>query len=98
MSEWMVIEVAWLQSGASARLMSCRVPPGSTVAEALRLCMPDDNIDPAHLSLFSRPCTLKTILMPKDRLEVTGPLRIDPKAARHHRVSKQRQAAKRQTQ
>ena len=91
MTEFSVIEVAWLREGAHAQVMSVRVPEHATVADVLAMCFDEQTFAPEHLSVFGQPCTLQTRLQHGDRLEITGPLRVDPKEARHRRVAIQRQ-------
>ena len=41
------------------------------------------------LSIWGEPCTLDSVLEPQDRLEVTKPIRVDPKVARRERFKLQ---------
>lgn len=41
------------------------------------------------LSIWGEPCTLDSVLEPQERLEVTKPIRVDPKVARRERFKLQ---------
>ena len=88
MHELLMIEVCWLEHGATARLISWHMPHGTVVADALQQLFPNQDIEEQHLSCFGKPCTLTTPLSQGFRLEITGPLVIDPKVARQLRATK----------
>jgi putative ubiquitin-RnfH superfamily antitoxin RatB of RatAB toxin-antitoxin module len=68
------------------RLVSLLLPAGSTVADAVRLAMPD--IDPGQhrVGIFSKLKTPETVLREHDRVEIYRPLQADPKDARRKRA------------
>ncbi len=80
--------------------VALRVPAGTTAAQAVErsgLCSAVPQLLGAALDLgiFNRHCAGDTRLRDGDRVEIYRPLLLDPKAARHLRVARKRQAAAR---
>ncbi|EGF32020.1 UPF0125 protein yfjF [Oxalobacteraceae bacterium IMCC9480] len=68
------------------RLVSLLLPAGSTVADAVRLAMPDIALDQHRVGIFSKLKTPETVLREHDRVEIYRPLQADPKDARRKRA------------
>ena len=71
------------------------LPPGSRVADALRLAALDSDfigVDLANspLGIFGRPTPRDRALQQGDRIEIYRPLAADPKAARRERAKQAR--------
>ena len=71
------------------------LPPGSRVADALRLAALDPDfigVDLANslLGIFGRLCRPDHVLQPGDRIEIYRPLAADPKTARRERAKQAR--------
>ncbi|MEB0134546.1 RnfH family protein [Actimicrobium sp. CCC2.4] len=71
---------------AEQRLVSLALPVGSTIADAVRLAMPDMDVDQHRLGIFSKLKTPETVLRAQDRVEIYRPLQADPKDARRKRA------------
>ena len=88
------VEVAYVAPDASY-LVPVSLPAGSTVADAWSasglagripgLVARDDNV-----GIFSKPCSLATLLRDGDRVEIYRPLLADPKEARRRRAALQK--------
>jgi putative ubiquitin-RnfH superfamily antitoxin RatB of RatAB toxin-antitoxin module len=82
-------------------LLECRVPPGATVADALRASNiqalhPELDLATCKLGVFGKLAQLQTPLADLDRVELYRPLTVDPKVARQRRVEKIRAAGSRE--
>jgi putative ubiquitin-RnfH superfamily antitoxin RatB of RatAB toxin-antitoxin module len=69
------------------------VPAGATVAMALAAAG-HGAAQALDVGVYGRRCTPDRPLAPGDRVEIYGPLHIDPKAARHQRVAQRRGAGR----
>jgi putative ubiquitin-RnfH superfamily antitoxin RatB of RatAB toxin-antitoxin module len=72
-----------------------RLPPGSHVADAMRLAALDPDftgVDLANspLGIFGRPTRTDHALQQGDRIEIYRPLAADPKVARRERAKQSR--------
>lgn len=63
-----------------------RLPPGSTVADALAAAACRSQPEPLLLTCFGRLVKADTVLAEGDRVELLRPLLADPKDQRHQRV------------
>ena len=84
------IEIAYAEPQRAVVKTLC-LPPGSRVADALRLAALDPDftgIDLANspLGIFGRPTRADQALKEGDRLEIYRPLAADPKLARRARA------------
>jgi putative ubiquitin-RnfH superfamily antitoxin RatB of RatAB toxin-antitoxin module len=73
---------------------TAHVPDGATVGDALdqlpwRDSISDEIANSLHLSLWGRAAQADTALREGDRIELTRPLRVDPKVARRERFDSQ---------
>jgi putative ubiquitin-RnfH superfamily antitoxin RatB of RatAB toxin-antitoxin module len=71
-----------------------QLPEGSTLGAALSLVPWREHVDPAlvdslQLSVWGRAAQAETALREGDRIELTRPLRVDPKVARRERFNAQ---------
>src|ERR1700688_1142766 len=78
-------------------LLECRLPPGSTVAQAIRASgllerYPALDLQTCKVGIFGKLQSLDTELKDRDRVELYRPLTVDPKVARQRRVEKIRAA------
>jgi uncharacterized protein len=85
------IEIAYAPEPQRGIVKTLRLPPGSRVADALRLAALDPDftgVDFAHavLGVFGRVTRPDEALKQGDRIEIYRPLAIDPKAARRARA------------
>ena len=88
------VEVAYVAPDASF-LVPLVLPVGATVNDAwlasgLALRIPGLVVGDANVGIFSRRCTLATVLRDGDRVEVYRPLLADPKEARRQRAALQK--------
>jgi uncharacterized protein len=72
-------------------LRRLNLPAGSTVIQAVELSgilqeMPEVELDPAQLGVFSRRVAPDELLHDGDRVEIYRPLTLDPKDARRRRA------------
>ncbi len=70
------------------------LPPGSSVADALRACATDSpwravQAGSAGCGVWGRAVDTDTLLCDQDRVEVYRALKVDPKVARRERFAKQ---------
>ena len=77
-------------------LLSLKVMPGCTVAEAIdrsgvRDEFPGLVVDPAAVGIFSKKVPLSHVLRAGDRVEIYRPLIADPKEARRQRAAEKKQ-------
>jgi len=73
---------------------STELAPGTDVAQALRLIpwrehVPMDVAGELQISIWGRAAQADTALRAGDRIELTRPLRVDPKVARRERFNAQ---------
>ena len=90
----MAIEVAYVAPDASF-LVALTLPAGATVNDAwlasgLAERVPGLVASDANVGVFSRRCTLATVLRDGDRVEVYRPLLVDPKDTRRQRAAQQK--------
>lgn len=86
------IEIAWVAAGA-VQLQRVSVPAGSLLSDALERAatlVPADVLTRASVAVFGRRRRLDEPLFDGDRIEILGPLLVDPKKARRHRVERKR--------
>ena len=89
------ISVAWSQAD-SACLLELAVPTGSRLGDALVLALAQGlpgavAADPAvSVAVHGRLRGPDQVLLAGDRIELLGPLRVDPKVARERRVAHKR--------
>jgi uncharacterized protein len=89
------IEIAYAEPQRGI-VKELRLPPGSCVADALRLAALDPDfsgVDLANsaLGIFGRPVRRDHPLQAGDRIEIYRPLAADPKEARRARAKQARQ-------
>jgi putative ubiquitin-RnfH superfamily antitoxin RatB of RatAB toxin-antitoxin module len=85
------IELVYAATPKQQYLTCLRVPRGCTVEEAIARSINDPNFrelygKPLQVGIFSRLCSMTTVLQEGDRIEIYRPLRIDPKQARRKKV------------
>ena len=90
------VEVVWSPQAGAVQRVSLRLPPGATLADALRrsaLVPADDEAALAALSvgIWGRVQPLTTPLRERDRVEIYRPLKVDPKEARRQRYRRHRE-------
>jgi putative ubiquitin-RnfH superfamily antitoxin RatB of RatAB toxin-antitoxin module len=68
------------------RLVALEVAVGTTIAEAVRVAMPEIDLDLHRVGIFSKLKTPQTVLREHDRVELYRPLLADPKDARRKRA------------
>lgn len=90
----MPVELARVAAGA-VRIDHLELPAGSTLGQALAQAVAAGYVTPADLALLvvavnglRKPPDHR--LHPHERIELTGPLTVDPKVARQRRVAKRR--------
>lgn len=71
--------------------LQLRLPPGSTVGQALAASGWGDDPAISGYAIFGIAVDANTVLQPGDRLELLRPLQLDPKEARRRRASKARE-------
>lgn len=93
----MRVQVAYVGPGVEA-LIALDVAPGAVVADAVagshlleRISEPPDAL---AYAIFGRRVGSDTPLADGDRIEITRPLRCDPKLVRRHRATLQADATK----
>jgi putative ubiquitin-RnfH superfamily antitoxin RatB of RatAB toxin-antitoxin module len=93
MPETLRIEVAYADPQHQV-VRSIELPAGSTVEDALRVSAILDvapaDFTPARVGIFGQIVKLDAPLRNGDRVELYRPLKIDPKEARHQRVTRQK--------
>jgi putative ubiquitin-RnfH superfamily antitoxin RatB of RatAB toxin-antitoxin module len=72
-------------------LRRLHLPAGSTVIQAVEQsgilqAMPEVDVDPSRLGIFSRRVAPDEVLQDGDRVEIYRPLTLDPKDARRRRA------------
>ncbi|MBI5660489.1 MAG: RnfH family protein [Nitrosomonadales bacterium] len=91
MSEKNRIEVVYALPREQA-LLELQVPPGTTVAEAIRVsgilqAHPDIDLARNKFGIFGKLTQADAVLRDRDRIEIYRPLRADPKEARRKRAA-----------
>lgn len=93
------VELAWSESG-TVRRAEFRIHEGATIAEAIRTALGQGLLDEsrvagAEVAVFGKRRAPDEILRDGDRIELPGPLKVDPKLARQRRVAHRRAAQER---
>ncbi|HPU53903.1 MAG TPA: RnfH family protein [Burkholderiaceae bacterium] len=90
------IAIAWVAQG---KVCSCelQVPQGCTLGQAVtRACelglLPAEALEQTSAAVFGRARKPDHRLYDGDRIELPGPLQVDPKVARERRVAHRRAA------
>lgn len=89
-SPTIAVEVCVALDGGRVLCLPLVLPAASTVADALRAAelgahLDADAIDRLATSIWGRACRPSDALRERDRIELTRPLRVDPKEARRQR-------------
>ena len=86
----MIVTVAWASRHVQD-MVSVEVERGATVADAVRASglIAQYGLDPQRLryAIYGRRTEEDVVLAAGDRVEILGPLQIDPKAARVRRAT-----------
>lgn len=89
----MRVELVWAEAPRRVRECTLELPDGASVARALAASGWDvaEALAAGALaaSVWGRRVALETALRDGDRLELTRPLRVDPKVARRERFQRQ---------
>jgi sulfur carrier protein len=90
----MQVTLVWSWAAQQVREWTLDVPEGSTVAQVLaqvdwRACGPIDDLAQLQTSIWGRAAQADTLVQNQDRIEITRPLRVDPKVARRERFQRQ---------
>lgn len=91
-SDMLELEIAWVADNA-VHQQRMSLPEGSTLAQALeqaRSLVPRGILESSSVAVFGRRRPLEEQVYDGDRIELLGPLTVDPKQARRHRVDRQR--------
>ena len=88
------VTIVWAPAPRTVREVTLTLPEGTTAIQALAHTGWADaqdavRLDPRALSVWGRPVAADAPLRDGDRLEVTRPLRVDPKVARRERFARQ---------
>jgi len=86
------VELAWVADNA-VQMHAISLPAGSTLAQALEHAnawIPRQVLANCSVAVFGRRRPLDELVYDGDRIELLGPLTVDPKQARRHRVDRQR--------
>lgn len=94
MLKMMGVEVCYA-SPTQQCLLSVQVPENSIAGDAIQNSgiltrFPELKLNEISLGIFSKKCSLDTVLKEGDRVEIYRPLTIDPKTARRLRAEKNR--------
>ena len=94
MHKSMQVEICYA-SPTQQCLLSVQVPENTLVSEAIQRSgilsrFPELKSEELILGIFSKKCSLETVLKEGDRVEIYRPLTIDPKTARRLRAEKNR--------
>ncbi|MBI5257050.1 MAG: RnfH family protein [Burkholderiales bacterium] len=86
----MRVELVYADAPHALMQQALSLPAGATVGEALRASGWVETLGEALLqtlqpALWGRVCGLDTVLRERDRVELTRPLKVDPKEARRQR-------------
>ncbi len=90
------IQIAWV-ARESVQCCALRVRTGATLGQALEQArsqglVPVEALEQAGTAVFGRARPIDHRLADGDRIELTGPLLVDPKVARERRVAHRRAA------
>jgi putative ubiquitin-RnfH superfamily antitoxin RatB of RatAB toxin-antitoxin module len=87
------IEAVFCPADGEAVVTSLELPPGATVADALRAACLAEVLgrEAVAVGVWGRPCAIDRRLEDGDRVELYRPLQVDPMEAR--RARQKRQAA-----
>jgi putative ubiquitin-RnfH superfamily antitoxin RatB of RatAB toxin-antitoxin module len=90
----MQVTLVWSWAAHQVREWTLEVPQGSTVAHVLsqvdwRTCGAIATTAELQTSIWGRPVAGTTPVQHLDRIEITRPLRVDPKVARRERFQRQ---------
>lgn len=85
------VEVAYARPDVQV-ILPVQLPPGATVAEALRESriterFPEIDLEQAKVGIFGKLARMDTELRAKDRVEIYRPLIADPKEVRRQRAA-----------
>lgn len=87
----------WVATSIDAAIpaVALDVEPGTSAWEAVRRSglierLPEIARTPLRLGIHSQPATPDSVLVDGDRVEVYGPLQVDPKVARSRRAAHRR--------
>jgi hypothetical protein len=91
MSTMICVEVVYASPGEQ-HLIALTLPEGATAEQAILQSgllerLPGIPLAEQRIGIFSRPCSLGTLLREGDRLEIYRPLVADPKESRRERVA-----------
>lgn len=92
MAESMIlVEVVYATPGKQ-KLLTAKVPAGSTVEAAIQQSgilneFPEIDLATNKVGIFAKACKLDTVLREKDRVEIYRPLIADPKEVRRQRAA-----------
>jgi putative ubiquitin-RnfH superfamily antitoxin RatB of RatAB toxin-antitoxin module len=93
---WLRIELAYSPAPRQVHTLAITLPPGGTLADALRasgwLEVHGLALDALHCGVWGRMKPLDHPLRDGDRIELYRPLTVDPKEARRLRYKKQKRA------
>ena len=91
------VTVVWAASAADVREVKLHLPPGSTLADAVRASrlVPLTATAPLDLGVFNQPRPPDTPVRNGDRVEIYRPLAVDPKEARRIRAEVRRRRGQR---
>lgn len=82
------VELAWSPGPRQVERLPLELPAGSTVGQALAVA--GKAASEVHaVSIWSVKAGLDRVLQDGDRVELCGPLRVDPKVARRERFAQQ---------
>jgi putative ubiquitin-RnfH superfamily antitoxin RatB of RatAB toxin-antitoxin module len=91
----LAVEVAYSPAAGEVDCVALSLPPGATVADALRASglLQRHGLDAATLrvGVWCRVQEAGTLLRDRDRVEIYRPLLVDPKEARRQRYKRHRQ-------
>lgn len=93
-AETVAVEVVYLPAPGQVDQVQLALPPGSTVADALRASgvlqrhgLAEEGL---RIGVWCRAAPLDRVLRQRDRVEVYRPLTVDPKEARRQRYKRHR--------
>lgn len=86
----LAIELVYAESPSRLHRLSLSLPPGATLADALRASgwrelLGAGVLDGLRLGVWGRACEPQAVLRDRDRIELYRPLQVDPKEARRQR-------------
>jgi putative ubiquitin-RnfH superfamily antitoxin RatB of RatAB toxin-antitoxin module len=92
MGESMILVEVVYATTARQKLLTVKVPTGSTVESAIRQSgilaeFPEIDLATNKVGVFSKACKLDTVLREKDRVEIYRALIADPKEVRRQRAA-----------